>query len=78
LPFQLFGMIEKLAKELMLKNDKLATLFMATCTPDCDATKGFRNTALVMVKRNPDILIHGTKSVVALIHPSYVEAVSHE
>jgi hypothetical protein len=65
--------LEKSAKKLMLKNNKLVILSMAACTPDCNATKCLRDTALVLVKQNPSLVIDGTKSVVALIHPSYVE-----
>jgi hypothetical protein len=68
-------MIEISAKELMLKNDNLATLFMAACAPDCEVTKGLRDAALGLVKKNPSLLIHGAKSVVEKIHPMYVEEI---
>jgi hypothetical protein len=68
-------MIELSTKELMLKKNNLATFFMAACAPDCDATKGLQDTALGLVKKDPKILIHGTKSVVAMIHPSYMEEI---
>jgi hypothetical protein len=64
---------ESSAKELMLAIETFAPFFMAACAPDCDATKVLRDTALRLVKKNPTVFIHGTKSIVALIHPSYVE-----
>lgn len=63
--------IETSAKQQMLENAQLATLFMAACAPDCAETKVLRDMAVEAVKRNPQIFIHGTKSVVALIHPIF-------
>jgi hypothetical protein len=66
---------ESSAKELMLARETFAPFFMAECAPDCDATKVLRDTALLLVKKNPTLLIHGTKSIVAQIHPSYVQEI---
>jgi hypothetical protein len=68
-------MIELSAKKQMLRKNKLAIFFMAACAPDCDTTQCLRDTALGLVKIKPDILFDGLKSVVALIHPSYVEEI---
>jgi BTB/POZ domain len=68
-------MTESSVNEMIMKNDKLAIHGMAVCAPDCDLTKALRDTALGLVKKTPDILIHGAKSVVALIPPSYLEEI---
>jgi hypothetical protein len=68
-------MIETSTKALMLKFHKFATFFMAACAPDSDATKSLRDTALVLVKNNPSLLIDETKSVLELIHPLYIEEI---
>jgi hypothetical protein len=72
---ELRRMTESSVDEMMLKNDKLAIHCMAVCAPDCDLTKVLRDTALGLVKRTPNILIHGAKSVVALMYPSYLEEI---
>jgi hypothetical protein len=66
-------MIETSVKDLMCRYDRFATLFMAVCAPDCDVSKVLRDTALGMVKKYPRLLIQGNKSVVAMIHPRYLE-----
>jgi hypothetical protein len=68
-------MTESSAMQLILANGKLAIFFMAACAPDCGATINLRDTALVLVKKSPSILIDGTKSVVAMIHPLYMEEI---
>jgi hypothetical protein len=70
--------IETSIKQKMREKFQVAALFMAACAPDCDATKVLRDMAVEVVKRNPQIIIHGTKSVVARIHPWYLKEILNQ
>jgi hypothetical protein len=67
--------MEESAKRLMRWHDRFALLFMAVCVPDCDVSKVLRDTALGLVKKRLRLFIRGTKSIVAMIHPMYVEEI---
>jgi BTB/POZ domain len=67
--------IETSIKQKMREYSKYAVFFMAACFPDCADTKVLQDTAVEEVKRNPQLIIHGTKSVVARIHPWYLKEI---